>query len=89
MSRLFLIRHGETAGNASRIVQRLTSRSHHATARCRRSGWRAGLAGAGIVSSYFARAASTAEYLQRATAAPLSFEPLLQERNFGDLRGTP
>ncbi len=37
----------------------------------------------------FARAASTAEYLQRATGAPLSFEPLLQERNFGDLRGTP
>src|SRR5262249_2289334 len=30
---------------------------------------------------------TTAEHLRRATGAPLSFEPLLQERNFGDLRG--
>ncbi len=41
------------------------------------------------MSSDFARAASTAEYLQRATGAPLSFEPLVQERDFGDRRGTP
>jgi broad specificity phosphatase PhoE len=30
----------------------------------------------------------TATFLQRATGAPLGFDPLLQERNFGDLRGT-
>jgi probable phosphoglycerate mutase len=50
------------------------------------------LAGEGItriVSSDFARAATTAEHLRRATGVPLFFEPLLQERNFGDLRGTP
>lgn len=27
--------------------------------------------------------------MQRATRAPLDFDPLLQERNFGDVRGTP
>ncbi len=31
---------------------------------------------------------TTAEALHRATGAPLSFEPLLHERNFGDIRGT-
>jgi probable phosphoglycerate mutase len=41
-----------------------------------------------IVSSDFARAVTTAERLQRLTGAPLALEPLLQERSFGDLRGT-
>ena len=41
-----------------------------------------------IVSSDLARAVGTAERLERATGAPLSFDPLLQERNFGDIRGT-
>lgn len=41
------------------------------------------------MSSDYARAAATAEHLRQATGAPLAFEPLLQERNFGDLRGTP
>src|SRR5207247_9399085 len=42
-----------------------------------------------IVASDLARAAMTAEHVQRATGVPLSWEPLLHERNFGDLRGTP
>jgi 2,3-bisphosphoglycerate-dependent phosphoglycerate mutase len=42
-----------------------------------------------VLSSDLARAAATAEHLRRATGAPLSFDPLLHERNFGDLRGTP
>jgi probable phosphoglycerate mutase len=42
-----------------------------------------------IVASDFSRARVTAEHLHAVTGAPLSFEPLLQERNFGDLRGTP
>jgi probable phosphoglycerate mutase len=42
-----------------------------------------------IVSSDYLRAAATAEHLQRATGVALAFEPLLQERNFGDLRGRP
>ncbi len=78
-------------GNASRIVQRpdaaLSSRGEVQAERLARR-----LAGEGIarvVSSDLARAVTTAEYLRRATGAPLSFEPLLRERDFGDLRGTP
>jgi len=91
VSRLFLIRHGETAGNALRIIQRPdVPLSPRGVAQAERLARR--LAGEGvvrIVSSDYARAAATAEPLQRATGAPLSFEPLLRERNFGDLRGTP
>jgi 2,3-bisphosphoglycerate-dependent phosphoglycerate mutase len=91
VSRLFLIRHGETVGNASRIVQLpdnpLSSRGVVQAQRLARRLAREGVAH--IVSSDFARARSTAETLQRVTGAPLSFEPLLQERSFGDLRGTP
>ena len=89
MSRLFLIRHGETEGNALRIVQRPDiPLSFRGIAQAERLARR--LASEGIVriiSSDYARAAATAEHLQRATGVPLSFEPLLQERNFGDLRG--
>ena len=91
MSRLFLIRHGETEGNALRIVQRpdipLSPRGVTQAERLARRLARDGVAR--IVSSDFARAVTTAEHLRHATGAPLSFEPLLQERNFGDLRGTP
>ncbi|HEV8615950.1 MAG TPA: histidine phosphatase family protein [Methylomirabilota bacterium] len=87
---IFLIRHGETVGNASRIVQRpdspLSPRGVAQAERLARRLAREGIAR--IVSSDLARAVTTAETLQRATGAPLTFEPLLQERNFGDLRGT-
>jgi len=91
VSRLFLIRHGETEGNALRIVQHphvpLSSRGLVQAERLARR-----LAAEGItriVSSDYARALTTAEHLQRATGAPLLIEPLLRERNFGDLRGRP
>jgi 2,3-bisphosphoglycerate-dependent phosphoglycerate mutase len=91
VSRLFLIRHGETEGNALRIVQRpdipLSPRGVMQAERLARR--LASLGIVRIVSSDYARAAATAEHLRRATSAPLSFEPLLQERNFGDLRGRP
>jgi len=91
VSRLFLIRHGETAGNASRTVQRPDSPlSPRGVAQADRLARRLTPERiARIVSSDLARAVSTAEPLRRVTGAPLSFEPLLQERNFGDLRGTP
>lgn len=90
MHRIFLIRHGETEGNAARIVQRpeipLSPRGlAQAEALARRLA-KEGVAR--IVSSDLARAVGTAERLERATGAPLSFDPLLQERNFGDIRGT-
>jgi len=91
VSRLFLIRHGETVGNASRTVQLPDNPlSPRGAAQAERLARRLASEGiAHILSSDFARARTTAEHLQRDTGAPLTFEPLLQERNFGDLRGTP
>jgi broad specificity phosphatase PhoE len=88
---IFLIRHAETVGNASRIVQRPDSPlSPRGVAQAERLARRLAHAGiARIVSSDLTRAVVTAEHLQRVTGAPLSLERLLQERNFGDLRGTP
>jgi probable phosphoglycerate mutase len=88
---IFLIRHGETIGNASRIVQRPDSPlSPHGLAQAERLACRLATAGiTRIVSSDLARALTTAQSLQRLTGAPLALEPLLQERNFGDLRGIP
>jgi 2,3-bisphosphoglycerate-dependent phosphoglycerate mutase len=91
VSRLFLIRHGETEGNALRIVQHphipLSPRGVVQAERLARRLADEGIAR--IVSSDYARALTTAERLQRATGAPLVVDPLLRERNFGDLRGTP
>lgn len=91
MRRILLIRHGETAGNAARIVQKpdipLSPRGEaQADALARR------LAAEGITqifSSDLERAAATARRLRATTGAPIAFDPLLQERNFGDVRGTP
>jgi broad specificity phosphatase PhoE len=88
---LFLIRHGETVGNASRTVQ-LPDNPLSARGRAQAERLAKRLAAGGIahiVSSDLARARSTAEALRRLTGAPLTVEPLLQERNFGELRGTP
>ena len=90
MSRIFLIRHGETVGNAGRIVQRpdspLSARGVIQAERLARRLAHENIGG--ILSSDLVRAATTAEHLQRATGGRLMFEPLLHERNFGDLRGT-
>ncbi len=87
---IFLIRHGETPGNARRIVQRpgipLSPRGIAQAERLARRLGREGIAR--ILSSDLARAAMTAERLRQVTGAPVQFDPLLQERNFGDLRGT-
>ncbi len=87
---IFLIRHGETPGNARRIVQLpgipLSSRGVAQAERLARRLGREGIAR--ILSSDLARAAMTAEHLRQVTGAPVQFDPLLQERNFGDLRGT-
>jgi probable phosphoglycerate mutase len=88
---ILLIRHGETIGNAFRIVQHpdvpLSPRGVAQAERLARRLEHEGVAH--IMSSDYARARMTAEHLQSVTGVPLSFEPLLQERNFGDLRGTP
>ena len=88
---IFLIRHGETLGNASRTVQLpdnpLSPRGLAQAERLARRLESQGIAA--ILSSDFSRAVTTAEHLRRVTGAPISYSPLLQERNFGDLRGTP
>ena len=87
---IFLIRHGETTGNAARIIQRpdipLSPRGQAQAERLARRIAEAGITG--ILSSDLARAAMTAEHLSRVTGLPVAFESLLHERNFGDIRGT-
>ena len=88
---IFLIRHGETLGNASRTVQLpdnpLSSRGLAQAGRLAKRLERGGIAA--ILSSDLVRAAQTAEHLSRVIGLPVEHESLLQERNFGDLRGTP
>ena len=88
---IYLIRHGETLGNASRTVQLPDNPlSPRGVAQAERLARRLEPEGiASILSSDFCRAVTTAERLQRATGAPIRHDPLLQERNFGDLRGRP
>jgi 2,3-bisphosphoglycerate-dependent phosphoglycerate mutase len=88
---IFLIRHGETAGNAARIVQLPDAAlSPRGIAQAERLARRLAAEGITLIlSSDLARAATTAEHVRRATGAPIAFDPLLQERNFGALRGTP
>jgi probable phosphoglycerate mutase len=88
---ILLVRHGETAGNASRIVQMpeipLSERGLEQAARLG-----ARLAGdgvAGILASDYTRAEMTARAIQDATGAPLEIDALLRERHFGVHRGTP
>ena len=86
---IYLIRHGETEGNRLRIVQPpelpLNDRGlRQAAAMARRLRY-AGITR--IVASDLARAHMTAEALSAETGTSIELEPLLQERNFGDLRG--
>ncbi|MCO5120765.1 MAG: histidine phosphatase family protein [Burkholderiaceae bacterium] len=86
---LFLVRHGETALNAARVLQPPdTPLSERGFAQARAIGARlAGESLAGIVASDMTRAAQTAEAIAEATGLPLRHDPLLRERSFGDLRG--
>jgi 2,3-bisphosphoglycerate-dependent phosphoglycerate mutase len=88
---IFLLRHGETAANASRVVQtpeaplseRGVEQAERLAVRLARQGVEA------IVSSDYARARQTAERLHATTGANVEFWPDLRERNFGLLRGRP
>ncbi len=87
---ILLIRHGETPSNAARVVQHPDAPlSPRGEAQAERLADRlAGQTVGRILSSDLRRAAQTAERLQAVTGAPLDWEPLLQERNFGEIRGT-
>lgn len=88
---IFLIRHGETALNAARVVQTPdTPLSERGVAQAAALARRLAAEGVtAILSSDLPRARMTAEALQAATGAPISLDPGLQERNFGDVRGQP
>ena len=88
---IFLIRHGETASNAARIVQTPeTPLSARGIQQAERLAHRlAPLGVAAILASDLARARMTAERVRAATNAPITLDPGLQERNYGDIRGLP
>ena len=86
---IFIVRHGETDGNASRLIQapetplnaRGMAQAEALAGRLAREGV------ARIVASDYARARMTADAVHRATGAPLEVDPGLRERDFGDWRG--
>lgn len=87
---IFLIRHGETASNAARVVQTPeTPLSTHGIEQAELLARRLADSGVGaILCSDLRRAVMTAERVQATTGAPLRFDPDLQERNFGQVRGS-
>src|SRR5262245_34691643 len=88
---ILLVRHGETAGNASRILQRadasLNERGIQQAEQLARRLVAQGFAH--IVCSDLLRARMTAAPLAARSGIEIEESPLLQERNFGDLRGIP
>ena len=89
---IVLVRHGETALNAARVMQPAdTPLSERGQAQARALGQRLARRGGigAVFSSDLPRALSTAEAVAAALALPLQTSPLLQERNFGELRGRP
>jgi len=88
---LFLIRHGETELGASRVIQHAnTPLSLRGIDQADRLAPRvAALGVTRILSSDLRRAEMTAEPIARESGVKIEIEPLLQERSFGDLRGTP
>ena len=86
---ILLIRHGETASNAARVVQTpQTPLSERGMAQARLLAERLSNAPiTRIIASDMARARMTAESLRASTGAPLELDALLRERNFGDHRG--
>ncbi len=88
---IVLVRHGETEGNATRVLQTADTplnvcglrQAEHTAERL------AALGVAHILCSDFPRAQMTAAPLARRLGLEVELTPLLQERNFGDLRGTP
>jgi broad specificity phosphatase PhoE len=88
---IYLLRHAETPGNAARVVQTPdTPLSPRGIDQARRLAKRLSESGiVRILASDLTRATMTAEPVRTATGAALDLDPLLQERNFGAVRGTP
>jgi probable phosphoglycerate mutase len=86
---ILLVRHGETAGNATRVVQRqeipLNERGIRQAAQLAERLFALGFAH--VLCSDLLRARMTADPLRTRGRVVIEETPLLQERNFGDLRG--
>ena len=88
---IWLVRHGETALNAARILQPAdTPLSPQGLRQAQALAERlAGDRFAGILSSDLPRAHQTAQVIAARTGHTLHTTPLLHERSFGDWRGRP
>jgi probable phosphoglycerate mutase len=88
---ILLVRHGETDGNAARILQRpevpLNDRGMHQAEQLALRLSQHGFVH--ILCSDLLRARMTAAPIAARSGIAIEENPLLQERNFGDLRGTP
>lgn len=88
---LYLIRHGETALNAARVLQpAATPLSERGLAQAQALAQRLKSASiTALLSSDMPRALQTAQAVAAACDLPIKTSALLHERNFGDLRGLP
>jgi 2,3-bisphosphoglycerate-dependent phosphoglycerate mutase len=88
---ILLVRHGETDGNAARVLQRpevpLNDRGIRQAEQLAQRLIALGFAH--VVCSNLLRARMTAAPLAARFGMTIEETPLLQERNFGDLRGMP
>jgi 2,3-bisphosphoglycerate-dependent phosphoglycerate mutase len=88
---ILLVRHGETDGNAARILQRpevpLNARGIRQAEQLAQRLIALGFVH--VVCSDLLRARMTAAPLAARSGMTIEETPLLQERNFGDLRGMP
>jgi probable phosphoglycerate mutase len=88
---ILLVRHGETEGNAARILQRAdVPLNERGMRQAERLAQRLSAHGfVRILCSDLVRARMTAAPLAARSGIAIEESPLLQERNFGDLRGLP
>ena len=88
---ILLVRHGETDGNAARILQRPeVPLNERGTRQAEQLAQRLSAHGfVHIVCSDLLRARMTAAPLAARSGIAIEESSLLQERNFGDLRGMP
>jgi probable phosphoglycerate mutase len=89
-TRIFALRHGETAWNVEQRIQGHRDVPLNATGRWQAERLAQALAAeeiAAIYSSDLQRAFATARALAEATAAPLAADPALRERAFGRFEG--
>jgi 2,3-bisphosphoglycerate-dependent phosphoglycerate mutase len=89
--KILLVRHGETDGNAARILQRPdVPLNNRGMRQAERLALRLSDHGfVHILCSDLLRAQMTAAPLATRSGIAVEENPLLQERNFGDLRGLP